>query len=161
MDSGDRIQKAFLHVLKQADANFAYEQIAAQGGRLVKTKKYREALPFLLALKDEFPECKPENKYQLGIAQLKVHSHTVITNRNHSAVELFSDLYRSSAYPLFESLKKEKSLAPEEVFALGFSLAERAGNERHLGRELLEHIATKFPRNKIGRSAKNKLRLAG
>ena len=74
-------------------------------------------------------------------------------------MELFADLYRNSAYPLFEALKKEKSLMPEEMFALGFSLAERPGSERNLGKDLLEHIATKLPRNKIGKSAKNKLKL--
>jgi hypothetical protein len=35
------------------------------------------------------------------------------------------------------------------------------GQERGLGIDLLEHIAAKFPRNKIGKSAKNKLKLAG
>jgi hypothetical protein len=60
---------------------------------------------------------------------------------------------------LFETLKKEKSVAPEELFALGFSLVERSGDERDLGKNLLEHIAKKFPRNKVGKSAKNKLKL--
>jgi hypothetical protein len=74
-------------------------------------------------------------------------------------VELLADLYRSSAYPLLEALRKEKSLDPHEVFSLGFNFAERSGGERSLGKDLLEHIANKFPRNKIGKSAKNKLRL--
>jgi hypothetical protein len=41
----------------------------------------------------------------------------------------------------------------------GFSFAERPGDERDLGRELLEHVAAKSPRTKIGKSAKNKLKL--
>src|SRR5207237_6128944 len=79
--------------------------------------------------------------------------------RQHPAVELLSDLCRNSAYPLFEALKKEKSLAPEDLFSLGFSLVERSGEERSLGRDLLEHLASRFPRNKVGKSAKNKLKL--
>jgi len=74
-------------------------------------------------------------------------------------VELFSNLYRTSVFPLLETLKKEKSLAPEELFALGFGLCERSGEERGLGKDLLEHIAARFPRNKVGKSAKNKLKL--
>jgi hypothetical protein len=62
---------------------------------------------------------------------------------------------------LFEKLKQEKNLAPEELFALGFGLVERSGSERDLGRDLLEFVAAKFPRNKSGRSAKNKLKLLG
>ena len=115
-------------------------------------------MAFLTPLKD-FPDFKPENKFHLGLAQLKLHSHTIASHRQHPAVELFTDLYRNSAYPLFEALKKERTLTPEEIFALGFSLAERPGNERSVGKDLLAHIASKFPRNKIGKSAKNKLKL--
>jgi HEAT repeat protein len=159
IDGQSRIQTAFLHVLKQADAEFAYKQLAEQGARLVKAKKYKEAVGFLTPLK-EFPQFKPENKFHLAWAQLKLHAHAVASHKNHPAVELFTDLYRNSAYPVFEALKKEKSLAPEDLFALGFGLAERTGQERGLGIDLLEHIAAKFPRNKVGKSAKNKLKLA-
>jgi HEAT repeat protein len=154
-----RIQTAFLHVLRQADGEFVYGRLAEQGAKLVKANKYKDALGFLLPLKD-FPEVKPENKFQLALAQLKLHAHTLATNRQHPGVEMLTDLYRGSAFPVFEMLKKEKSLAPEDLFALGFSLVERAGQERGLGVDLLEHIAEKFPRNKIGKSAKNKLKLA-
>lgn len=154
-----RIQTAFLHVLRQADGEFAYGRLAEQGAKLVKAKKYKDALGFLLPLKD-FPKVKPENKFQLALAQLKLHAHTLATNRQHPGVEMLTELYRGSAFPVFEMLKKEKSLAPEDLFALGFSLVERAGQERGLGVDLLEHIAEKFPRNKIGKSAKNKLKLA-
>lgn len=160
IDDDDRIQTAFLHVLKQAAAEFAYQQLADQGAKLVKAKKYKEAVGFLMPLK-EFPEFKPENKFQLASSQLKLHSHMIASHKNHPAVELLSDLCRNTAYPVFEALKKEKSLAPEELFALGFSMAERTGQERGLGIDLLEHIAAKFPRNKIGKNAKNKLKLAG
>jgi HEAT repeat protein len=156
--SEERIQTAFLHVLKKADAEFAYEKLAEQGSKLVKGKKYKEAVGFLTPLKD-FPLFKPENKFSLALAQLKLHAHTVATNRQHPALELFIDLYRSSSFPVFETLRKDKRFAPEEFFALGFSLAERSGQERGLGIDLLEHVAAKFPRNKIGKSAKNKLKL--
>ena len=156
--SEQRIQTAYLHILKKADAEFAYAKLAEQAGKLVKAKKYKEAVGFLTPLKD-FPAFKPENKFQLALAQLKLHTHTLATNRQHPALELFTDLYRSSSYPVFETLRKEKSLAPEDFFALGFSLVERSGQERGLGIDLLEHVAEKFPRNKIGKSAKNKLKL--
>ncbi len=109
-------------------------------------------------LKD-FPEFKPENKFQLAALQLKLHAHAVASHKNHPAVELIAELCRNSAFPVFEALRKEKSLAPEDLFALGFSMAERSGQERGLGVDLLEHIAKKFPRNKIGKNAKNKLKL--
>ncbi len=158
IDAEDRIQTAFLHVLKRADSELAYEKLVGQGTKLVKAKKYKEALGYLTPLKD-FPEFKPDNKFQLAALQLKLHAHTVASHKNHPAVELITDLCRNTAFPVFEVLRKEKSLAPEDLFALGFSMAERAGQERGLGIDLLEHIAEKFPRNKIGKNAKNKLKL--
>jgi HEAT repeat protein len=158
VEAEDRIQTAFLNVLKQADRQYAYEKLATHGAHLVKVKKYKEAVAFLMPLK-EFSEFDAEVKFPLALAQLKLHSHTIATHRQHPAVDLFTDLYRNSVFPLLETLKKEKSLAPDELFALGFGLSERSGEERGLGKELLEHIAAKFPRNKVGKSAKNKLKL--
>ena len=156
--SEERIQTAFLHVLKKADQEFVYKKLAEQGTKLLKGKKYKEAVGFLAPLKD-FSITKPDSKFHLAFAQLKLHSHTVATHRQHPAIELFTELYRNSAYPVFETLRKDKSLTPEELFALGFGLVERGGQERGLGIDLLEHVAEKFPRNKIGKSAKNKLKL--
>ncbi len=156
--SEERIQTAFLHVLKKADQEFVYGKLAEQGAKLVKGKKYKEAVGFLAPLKD-FPAAKPDSKFQLACAQLKLHSHTVATHRQHPAIELFTELYRNAAFPVFENLRREKSLTPEELFSLGFGLVERSGQERGLGVDLLEHVAEKFPRNKIGKSAKNKLKL--
>jgi HEAT repeat protein len=160
VEAEERIQTAFLHALKNAGEDDIYQRLAEHAGRLLKAKKYKEALPFLTPLR-EFRAFKPEHRFGLALAQLKLHVHTLATNRHHPAVEGFSELYRNSAYPLFEALKKEKTLLPEELFALGFGLSERAGNERDLGRDLLELIAAKFPRNKVGKSAKNKLKLLG
>jgi len=156
----ERIHTAFLHVLKSADVEFVYDRLADQGVKLVKSKKYKEAVGFLSPLKD-FTEFKPEHRFFLALAQLKLHAHTVATNRQHPAVELLSGLYRGSAYPVFETLRKEKNLTPEELFALGFGLVERSGQERGLGIDLLEHVGEKFPRSKIGKNAKNKLKLIG
>jgi HEAT repeat protein len=159
VEQEDRIQTAFLHVLKKADGAYAYRRLADQGLRLLRTKKYKDAVAFLTLLKD-FSDFQPQDKFVLALAQLKAHAHAVASQRQHPALELVSELYRHSTYPVFEALKKEKSFAPEELFALGFTLVERSGDERSLGRDLLEHLASKFPRHKIGKSAKNKLRLS-
>ncbi|MGH7825340.1 MAG: HEAT repeat domain-containing protein [Candidatus Binatia bacterium] len=154
----DRIQTAFLHVLKQAGIEYAYQQLATSGVKLIKAKRYKEALPFLTPLKD-FPEFKPEDKFRFALAQLKSHSPAVAAHRQEPVVDLLRELYRNSAYPLFEAIKKEKNLTPDDLFYLGFTLVERSGEERNLGKDLLEHLASSFPRKKIGKSSKNKLKL--
>jgi hypothetical protein len=74
-------------------------------------------------------------------------------------LELLADLYRSSAFPLLEALKKEKTLEPADLFYLGFHFAEGAADERDLGKDILEFLATRYPRTTVGKSAKNKLKL--
>ena len=49
IDDEERIQTAFLHVLKSADVELVYDRLAEQGVKLVKAKKYKEALGFLTA----------------------------------------------------------------------------------------------------------------
>lgn len=160
IEEEDRIRDAFLHVLKSADADYTYEQLAARAAQLVKGKKYREAVRFFAPLRD-FPQRTPEDRFRFAIAQFKLHTHTLGPNahRQDPTLDAFAELYRSSAFPLLESLKKEKTLEPEDLFYLGFCFAERAGDERALGEGLLEFLAEKHSRTKIGKSAKNKLKL--
>jgi HEAT repeat protein len=156
----DRLRDAFLHVLKNADADYTYQQLAARGAQLMKSKKYREAVRFLSLLRD-FTNVAPEDRFRFAVAQFKVHTHTLGPNahRQDPTLDSFSILYRSSTFPLLESLKKEKTLEPDDLFYLGFCFTERAGEERTLGEGLLEFLVEKYPRTKVGKSAKNKLKL--
>jgi HEAT repeat protein len=156
----DRIQNSFIHVLKSASADYAYEQLAAHAARLIKAKKYKQALAFLAPLK-EFPAFKPEDKFRLALAQLKLHPPTVGNHRQDPAVDLLSEIYHDSSYPVLEALKKDRTLTADDLFYLGFTLTERSGEERALGKALLEHLAVRLPRKKVGRNAKNKLKLIG
>ncbi len=156
----DRLRDAYLHVLKNADTELTYEQLAAHGAQLVKAQKYKEAVRFFSPLK-EFPSFTPEDRFRFALAQFKLHSHTLGPNahRQDATLDVFADLYRSSTFPLVESLKKEKTLEPDDLFYLGFCFTERAGNDRALGEGLLEFLVDKYPRTKLGKSAKNKLKL--
>lgn len=65
-------------------------------------------------------------------------------------------------FPVASKLKKEKSLTPEDLFFVGFNFSEsKDEEEKEFGGELLERLASKGPRTKLGRSAKNKLKLMG
>lgn len=160
IEAEDRIQGAYLHFLKSVNVDYAYAQLASHGAQLKKAKKCKEATRFLSLLK-EFPAFNAEDKFILAIAQLKLHTHDVVpTARRHDpALDLLMDLYRSSAFPLLEALKKEKALEPEDLFYLGFSFAEGSAEERTLGEGILEFLVHRYPHTKIGKSAKNKLRL--
>ncbi len=156
----DRIQGAYLHVLKSVDAEYAYTYLVSRGTQLKKAKKYHEAARFLSPLK-EFPTCSAEDKLLLAVVQLKGHTHEVgpAARRPEPALELLAEVYRSSAFPVLEALKKEKSLDPEDLFYVGFRFAERTADERLLGEGILEFLARHYPQSKVGKSAKNKLKL--
>jgi len=65
-------------------------------------------------------------------------------------------------FPLMTRLKKDPSLTTEHLYYLGFNFVESdQDDQRDFGAGLLRWVATKSPTSKIGRIAKNKLRLAG
>jgi HEAT repeat protein len=67
-----------------------------------------------------------------------------------------------SGFPLPAKLAKEKSIGDEQLFFLGFAFAEsHDDSERELGCEVLGIVADRSPRSKLGKSAKNKIRLMG
>lgn len=156
----ERLRDAFLHVFKNTDSEYLYQQLTERGAQLVKAKKYRETVRFLSLLRD-FANVAPEDRFRFALAQFKLHAHTLSPNahRQDPTLEPFAVLYRSSTFPLLESLKKEKALEPDDLFYLGFCFTERSREERVLGEGLLEFLVEKYPRTKVGKSAKNKLKL--
>ncbi|MCS6926340.1 MAG: HEAT repeat domain-containing protein [Candidatus Binatia bacterium] len=156
----DRIQGAYLYFLKHADPAYAYAQLAGRGAQLKNAKKYHEAVRFLSPLA-EFPTFNAEEKFALAVVQLKLHPHELAptARRPEPALDLLADIYRSSAFPLFEALKKDPALAPEDLFYIGFRFVEGMAEERPLGEEILGFLARQYPRTTVGKSAKNKLKL--
>jgi hypothetical protein len=68
----------------------------------------------------------------------------------------------SQGYPLAKKLVKDKSISADDLFFVGFNFAESSDeDEREFGGDLLGHLVSKSPRSKLGRSAKNKMRLVG
>ncbi len=160
MEAEDRIHGAYLHFLKNVDAEYVYGQFAVRAAQLKKSKKYREAIRFLTPLR-EFSTFAPEEKFALAMAQLKLHSHDVssVAARHDPTLDLLADLHRSSAFPVLDALKKEKILEPEDLFYLGFRFAEGGTEARTLGQDILELVVDRYGRTKVGKSAKNKLKL--
>jgi hypothetical protein len=62
------------------------------------------------------------------------------------------------SFPLADRLRKARALATEELFYVGFNLAENPAT-RDASAELLAHVVKKTPRTKVGKAARNKLAL--
>ncbi len=68
----------------------------------------------------------------------------------------------ASGFPAAARLIKDKAVSPEALFFIGFNYSESQDElQQELGAELLEHLVEASPRSKLGRSARNKLRLTG
>ena len=76
--------------------------------------------------------------------------------------DLAVKLARDATFPIMQRIRKEKNhLDSEDLYWLGFHLAEGAGEEKSIGADLLRMVAQKEEKTKLGRNARNKLRLEG
>ena len=83
-------------------------------------------------------------------------------NLTDSPLDLFKQLAREATFPFVQRIRKERNhLDSEDLYWVGFHLAEGAGEEKSLGAELLRMVAEKEGKSKLGRNARNKLRLEG
>ncbi len=155
----DRLYTAYFHFLNGLDPDFLPTRIRQQAERLRKGKDFSGVAKWLGLLKDS-PALDAEARYLLAVAELKAHPRTVSgAPRHHDlALELLRGL-AASTFPLAERLRKERVLDVDELFYVGFNLAEGDRDEKAAARELLQVITDKHGRTKIGKAAKNKLRL--
>jgi len=155
----DRLYTAYFHFLNALDAEALGNLVRARADRLRKSKAFAVAAKWLGLLKDS-PAFDAEAQFALAVAELKSHRHGLApaVRRHDAALELLSSLARS-AFPAGERLRKERALTPEELFYVAFNFAEGGPDDKALARELLQHLAAKHGRTKVGKAAKNKLRL--
>lgn len=155
----DRLYSAYFQFLDTLDAAWLAERVRARAEQLRKRKDFAAAAKWLTLLKDS-PAFDADTKFACAVAALKSHPHTLsLTVRRHdSALEMLRELSQST-FATADRLRKERALTPEELFYVAFNFAESRGEERALARELLEHLAAKHGRTKIGKAAKNKLHL--
>jgi hypothetical protein len=155
----DRLWAAYFHFLNALDADGLADRLRTRAEKLRKTKKFAESARILALLKDT-PAFDDGTKFAFALAELKSHPHTLATlaRRHDPALDAFRAL-ADSAFPLAERLRRERVLTPEELYYVAFNFAEGKTQERDIARELLEQLVGKHGRTKVGRAAKNKLRL--
>jgi hypothetical protein len=81
-----------------------------------------------------------------------------ITPRQQAALALLRAL-ADGAFPLAERLRRERALSPDELYFIAFHLSEGRGEQREAARRLLEHLTARHGRTKVGKAARNKLKL--
>jgi len=155
----DRLYTAYFHLLTGLDSEAEAGHVRGRAEVLRKKKDFARSAKWLLLLKDS-PAFDAEARLALAVAELKMHPHTFggPVRRHDPALELLRALARSP-FPVGERLRKERSLEPDDLFYVAFALAEGDAEEKSVGRELFESLVAKHGRTKVGKAAKNKLRL--
>jgi HEAT repeat protein len=107
-------------------------------------------------------DADPEARYQLGICELKMSKRKITPGGTHDAcVETFDQLTRARDFNVVDRLSGEAILEPEELYYLGFSLAEGKGTGQNLGGDILTILAEQKRDEKLAQMAKNKLQRMG
>lgn len=159
VDGDDRIQGAYLQFLRAAAPDFAAEGLRKRVATLLRGGRPREAAR-ACALLRELPSANAEDAYHMVLALLKARHRGLDApiRRPDAALDLLVEL-EVAGFPASARLRRERSLTPEELYAVGFALAEDQGPGHRLAAELLGHLVRRFPRTKVGKAARNKLAL--
>lgn len=159
----ERVWEPLLYVVRHHDPKLMYEWLMEEAARLKKARKYSEAEACLRPLSSG-EHFDSEARYALALAGIKAARlrGAGASQGAGNPIDLFRHLVRDPAFPLLERLKKERGhLETEDLYYLGFTLAEGTRAEKEVGGELLKLVAARAGASKLGRSARNKLRSEG
>lgn len=155
----DRLYAALHHVLLALDADWLRERIRARADKKRTARQFADAARWLALLKDS-PAWDDEARFAYALATLKMHRHPLggTARPRDPALDTFRAL-ADSPFPLADRLRRERAVDAEDAYYVAFALAEQRGEARGVAAEILEHLAEKHGRTKVGKAAKNKLQL--
>lgn len=158
-EADDRIQGAFLHFLRTTAPEFAAAALRKQAASWLRAGRARDAARLRMLVR-EIPGSDAEDGYQLALALLKTRKrgldHPI--RRPDPALDVLLEI-DADGFATAPRLRKERALDADELYAIGFALAETNAAGAAIAEDVLGHLAKKLPRTKIGKAAKNKLEL--
>ena len=128
-----------------------------------KKKDYALALLYLRDLLGRDPACGFALRLEQAACGLKISGKDLSADSRSAdpCLQQFTQLAQQDDGQLAEQIEKLKWLEPEDVFYLGFHLAEQLGRARKVAEQLLHQVVKRSPRTKVGQAAKSKLRMPG
>jgi HEAT repeat protein len=137
-------------------ASKVQDSLLEKAMKLKKKAQWQDAITIFKSI-GHGQSADPEARFQLGVCELKVSKKTIVRGpSNDPCVQTFAALQRVRDFPVLERLKAEKSIEPDEMYYLGFTLAEGNATEQALGGEILSVLA-EDEASKLGKMARNKL----
>jgi hypothetical protein len=161
LEAGNLRHDALFYFLRNIDSKIVDTVLRDVGLKFKKAKKWSKAAECLkqLARAEGFDT---DLRLDLCVCNLKQSAKDLAPHlrAEDQALRGFQMLLADKGFKLFDRLKKEKALDASDLFYAGFHFSEGTGEEQKFGRQLLEHVAKRWPGTKDGKAAKNKLKLA-
>jgi HEAT repeat protein len=162
LEKEDRRADAFLFLLREADPRALRDQLADRATALRKKRRYVVALTYLRLLARD-PACGEALRQELAACGLKVSDKDVAADARASdpCLHQFAALVHRHALEPIDFVSKARWLDADDLFYLGFHFVEGTGAEKEFGGQILNLLLKRFPRSKVAKDAKNKLRRQG
>jgi HEAT repeat protein len=161
LEDNDRHADALLFLLREADPTELRDRLEERAVALRKKKAYDKALLYLRLLARD-PAMGFPTRLELALCGLKLSGRDLAAEAraNDPCLQQFSHLAAQDEGDLFGQLEKTKWLEPEELYYLGFHLAEQDSRQKKLAAKVLQLVVKRSPKSKTAQAAKSKLRSA-
>jgi HEAT repeat protein len=162
LEAGDRRADALLFLLRAADEGELRERLQERALYWRKKKEYATALLYLRLLARD-PASGFPIRFELAACGLKVSGHDLAPEARAAdpCLQQFANLCDGYEAEALKEIEKAKWLEPEDLYYLGFHLAEQEGRQKQCGGKILNLVLKRAGRTKLGQAAKSKLRGAG
>jgi HEAT repeat protein len=162
LEAGDRRADPLLFVLRETDAADLRDRLERQALARRKKKDYAAALVYLRLLARD-PAVGFPIRLELAACGLKDSAKDLAaeSRAGHACLGQFVQLVQQDEAELVKAVGAIKWLEPDDLYYLGFHLAEQEGRTKKAGGEVLKLAAKRGGRTKVGQAAKSKLRSAG
>jgi hypothetical protein len=162
LEANDRLADPLLFLLREAGTADLRDRLAATSLAHRKKKAYDKSLIYLKLLARD-PALGFDSRLELAACGLKVSPSDLSPDARAAdpALREFTHLCQLDDAALVAQLGSVKWLEPEELYYLGFHLAEQDARQRKVAAEVLGLVVRRSPRSKTAQAARSKLRSAG
>lgn len=147
--------EACLSLARAADPEGTAVALRELAAKLKKQKKEERAQHALILL-SHTDGATADDRLRLALVALKKSrlDPSPPARARDEAIKLLNEI--SGDVDVARELKRDKSVTEDQLFYLGFHFTEEGDP---LGQELLQEVIARSPRSKLGKAAKNKLKL--
>jgi HEAT repeat protein len=156
LGDGDDGWEPTLSIARDLDAKKTSEGLRALAAKLRKSKKKDKEIAVLTLL------CKHEgavddDRFRLATAELAQSRRDTQpgARARDPALKHLGELL-DNGFDVLAAMRKDRNIGNEELFYVGFHFVE---DDHPVGEEMLGEVVKKSPRTKLGKAAKNKLKL--